>query len=63
MAHGAGNLVLNITYLESFSSKEITVEVRAAEQREAINKATQRLDMDVSKPEGSYYFKRCFRSN
>lgn len=59
MAHGAGNPMWNVTYLESFSGKEITVEVRASGQQEAVNKATQRLNMDLSKPEGSYFFKRC----
>lgn len=59
MAHGAGNPMWKVTYLENFSGKEITVEVRASERQEAVNKATQRLDMDISKPEGSYFLKRC----
>lgn len=59
MAHGTGNPMWNVTYLESFFGKEITVEVRASGRQEAVNKATQRLDMDFSKPEGSYFLKRC----
>lgn len=63
MAHGAGNPMWMVTYGESFSGNEVAVEVRAAEYQEAVNKATQRLSMDFSKPEGSYYFKRCVRSH
>ena len=59
MERGAGNPMWNVTYLESFSGKEITVGVRASGQQEAVNKATQRLNMDFSKPEGSYFLKRC----
>ena len=55
MAHGVGNPMWNVTYLESVSGKEITVEVRASERQEAVNKATQRLDMDLSKPEGGVF--------
>lgn len=60
MAHGAGNPTWTVTY---FSGNEVAVEVRAAEYQEAVNKATQRLNMDFSKPEGSYYFRRCVRSH
>lgn len=63
MAHGAGNPTWNVTFHEGFSGKEVAVEVRAAEYQEAVNKATDRLNMDFSKPEGSYYFKRCVRSH
>lgn len=63
MAHGAGNPMWTVTYLESFSGNEVAVEVPAAEYQEAVNKATDRLNMDFSKPEGSYYFKRCVRSH
>lgn len=63
MAHGAGNPTWTVTYLESFSGNEVAVEVRAAEYQEAVNKATQRLNMDFSKAEGSYYFRRCVRSH
>lgn len=59
MAHGAGNPTWSATYFESFSGKEIKVEVRASDREEAVNKATQRLNVDFSKPEGSYFLKRC----
>lgn len=59
MAHGADNPTWNVTFLENFSGKEITIKVSAAEYQQAVNKATQRLNIDFSKPEGSYYFKRC----
>ena len=62
MAHGAENPMWTVTYLESFSGNEIAVEVRAAEYQQAINKATDRLNMDFSKQEGSYHFKRCIQS-
>ena len=62
MAHGAENPMWTVTYLESFSGNEIAVEVRAAEYQQAINRATDRLNMDFSKQEGSYHFKRCIQS-
>lgn len=63
MAHGAGNPMWRVTYLENVSGHEIAIEVRAAEYQQAINKAIDRLNTDFSKSEGSYCFKHCVQSH
>lgn len=59
MAHGAGNPWWEATFQEGFTGREVVVTVRAATHQEAINKATDRLNLDLSKPEGAYFFRRC----
>lgn len=63
MAHGAGNPTWKVTFADGLTGCERHIEVRAAEHQQAVNKATDRLNRDLSKPEGTYYFKRCIETN
>lgn len=61
MAHGAGNPKWAVTFIENISGEERTEQVRASTYQQAINKGTDCLTRDFSKPLGAYYFKRCVR--
>lgn len=63
MAHGAGNPAWRVTFSDGFTGEEVTVDVRAAAYQQAVNKATDRLNLDLRKPEGTYFFKRCIRGH
>lgn len=59
MAHGAGNPRWSVTFVENISGEERQVDVGPTDYQQAINKATQRLNLDFTKPEGAYHFKCC----
>ncbi len=63
MAHGAGNPSWRVTFIENQTGNERDVEVGATDYQQAVNKATDRLNADFSKPGGAYYFKRCIRTS
>ena len=63
MSHGAENPTWEVVFVENLTSCERHVEVGATDYQQAINKAAQRLNMDLSKPEGTYYFTRCTRTS
>ena len=63
MAYGAENPMWTVTYLENVSGNEIAIEVRAAEYQQTINRATDRLNTDFSKSEGSYCFNQFARES
>ena len=62
MAHGADNPRWTVTFVENISGEERQEDVGATDYQQAINKATQRLNLDFTKPEGAYRFKHCIRA-
>lgn len=61
MAHGADNPRWLVTYYENLTGEERSFEVGATDYQQAINKGTDRLNLDLTKPAGYYYFKSCTR--
>lgn len=58
-AHGGNNPQWRVTFIENMKGASRYLDVAALNKQQAINKATQRLNLDFTKPEGAYYFKSC----
>lgn len=59
MSFGAANPLWVVALIEKLTGDEIHLEVRAADQRQAINKATDRANRDLSSPVDAYMVKGC----